>query len=92
MRATAAAALLPNRGLAAPLGSDSAIRRFDSLFVRGASADVPTENKSAFGAKMSDVPALLRSCGPNSLVFVDDLGRGTSPRDGTSIAVCNLWP
>lgn len=86
MRSTAAAALLVNCGLCAPLGHGSTIQRFDNIFVRGASADVPTEGKSAFGAEMGDIAALLRSCGNKSLVFVDELGRGTSPRDGTCLA------
>jgi MutS domain V/MutS domain I len=90
MRSTAAAALLANCGLCAPLSAGSAIRRFDNIFVRGASADVPIENKSAFGAEMGDIAALLRSCGRDSLVFVDELGRGTSPRDGTCIAAAVL--
>jgi len=86
MRSTAAAALVANAGLCAPVSSGSSIKRFDSLFVRGASSDVPTEDKSAFGAEMGDVSALLRSCGEHSLVFVDEIGRGTSPKDGTSLA------
>eukprot|EP00980_Cylindrotheca_fusiformis_P013449 scaffold3437_cov113-Cylindrotheca_fusiformis.AAC.16 len=80
MRSTAAAALLSVCGFCAPLGADSIIPRFDTLFVRGASADVPTEDKSAFGAEMGDIAALMRCCGPKSLIFVDELGRGTSPR------------
>ena len=86
MRATAAASLLSNCGLCAPLGPGSTVQRFDNIFVRGASADVPTEGKSAFGAEMGDVAALFRSCGEKSLVFVDELGRGTSPKDGTCLA------
>lgn len=86
MRSTAAAALLTNCGLCAPLHNGSHLRRFDSIFVRGASADVPTEGKSAFGAEMGDIAAMMRSCGHLSLVFVDELGRGTSPKDGTVIA------
>jgi hypothetical protein len=86
MRSTAAAALLSNCGLCAPVGPGSTIQRFDNIFVRGASADVPTEGKSAFGAEMGDIAALLRSCGEKSLVLVDELGRGTSPKDGTCLA------
>lgn len=86
MRSTAAAALLINSGLCGPVKSGTRIRRFDSIFVRGASADVPTEDKSAFGSEMGDVASLLRSCGSRSLVFVDEIGRGTSPKDGTSLA------
>ncbi len=68
----------------------SSLRRFDSIFVRGASADVPTEDKSAFGGEMSDISAMLRSCGERSLVFVDEIGRGTSPKDGTCLAAAIL--
>lgn len=86
MRSAAAAALLTICGFCAPVGPGSFVNRFDSIFVRGASSDVPSENKSAFGAEMGDIAALLRACGDKSLVFVDELGRGTSPEDGTSLA------
>lgn len=86
MRSTATAALLTACGLCAPLGRGSWIKHFDAIFVRGASADVPSEGKSAFGAEMGDIAALFRSCSGRSLVFVDELARGTSPRDGTSLA------
>ena len=86
MRSTAAAALLSVCGLCAPLQQGSQIRRFDHIFVRGASSDIPSEQKSAFGAEMADVAALLRCCTSKSLVFVDELGRGTSPRDGTRLS------
>ena len=61
MRATAAAALLSNCGLCAPLGPGSSLRRFDSIFVRGASADVPTESKSGKWVR----------CYTNGAVFTD---------------------
>jgi DNA mismatch repair ATPase MutS len=86
MRSTAAVALLTACGLCAPVESGSEVRRFDNIFVRGASSDIPTEQKSAFGAEMGDIAAMLRCCGSKSLVFVDELGRGTSPREGTRLA------
>lgn len=90
LRSTAAASLMVSCGLCAPVESGSSLRRFDHIFVRGASSDVPSENKSAFGAEMEDIAALLRSCGERSLVFVDELARGTSPRDGTVLAAAVL--
>lgn len=86
MRSAAAASLLSVCGLCAPLSPNSRIPRFDTLFLRGASSDVPTEDKSAFGAEMEDLAALFRCSGSKSLVFVDELGRGTSPKDGTTLA------
>ncbi|CAB9512045.1 protein MutS [Seminavis robusta] len=90
MRSVASAALLSVCGFCAPMQPSSQVRRFDQIFVRGASSDVPTENKSAFGAEMGDVACLLRCCGPKSLAFVDELGRGTSPKDGTRLAAAVL--
>ena len=79
-------ALLTTCGLCAPVEKGTSMKRFDRIFVRGASADVPSEGKSAFGAEMGDIASLLRQCGTNSLIFVDEIGRGTSPKDGTCLA------
>jgi len=101
MRSTAAVALLSNVGLCSPISSSSSaspgvagsttetytqIPHYDTIFVRAASADIPSENKSAFGAEMTDIASLFRSCTKRSLVFVDELGRGTSPKQGTALA------
>lgn len=47
MRSAACAALLTNCGLCAPVGINTVVRQFDSIFLRGASSDIPSENKSA---------------------------------------------
>ena len=90
MRSAAAVCLLGSIGACGPTNIGTRVRSFNDIFVRGASADVPSEGKSAFGAEMLDVSALMRVCGENSLVFVDELARGTSPKDGTSLAAAIL--
>ena len=62
------------------------IPRFDHLFLRTASFDVPSEGKSAFALEMDDVRVLLRDSSSRSLVFLDELGKGTSAREGAALS------
>ena len=64
------------------------IRSF--VFACGASSAVPIAKKYAFEAEMADIASLLRCCGRKSLVFVDEIGRGTSPIDGTRLSAALL--
>jgi len=86
MRSAAAAALLTVCGMFSPTSEGSHVRRYNTIFFRGASADVPAEGKSAFGKECEDVTEMFASCDSDSLVFIDELGRGTSPADGTALA------
>ena len=86
MRSLAVAALLANCGLHVPAAAGAKVPRFDNVFMRTASYDVPAEGKSAFALEMDDVRVMLRDCTSRSLILLDEIGKGTSARDGAALS------
>ncbi|BBN02356.1 DNA mismatch repair protein MSH6 [Marchantia polymorpha subsp. ruderalis] len=58
----------------------------DKLFVRMGARDHIMAGQSTFLVEMSETAAMLRGATSNSLVALDELGRGTSTADGQAIA------
>jgi DNA mismatch repair protein MutS len=58
----------------------------DRIFTRIGASDNLARGRSTFLVEMSEVAAILNHATPSSLVWLDEVGRGTATFDGLSIA------
>jgi DNA mismatch repair protein MutS len=91
MRQTALIVLLAHVGSYVP-ASSARIGPVDRIFTRIGAADDLAGGQSTFMVEMSETAHILHHAGPNSLVLMDEVGRGTSTFDGMSLArACAEW-
>ena len=85
MRQTALITLMAQMGCFVP-ASYAKISVVDRIFTRVGASDDLTAGQSTFMVEMSEVSDILKFATKNSLVILDEVGRGTSNFDGISIA------
>ena len=85
MRQVAIITLMAQIGSFVPANS-AKISVVDKIFTRVGASDDLTAGQSTFMVEMSEVSDILKNATPNSLVILDEVGRGTSTFDGVSIA------
>ncbi|MGH7145675.1 MAG: DNA mismatch repair protein MutS [Planctomycetota bacterium] len=85
LRQTALLVILAQAGCYIPARS-ATIGVVDRLFTRIGARDDLTAGRSTFMVEMTETAHILRRATPQSLVILDEVGRGTSTFDGLSIA------
>ena len=85
MRQVAIIALLAQIGSYVPASSAN-IGIVDAIFTRVGASDDLSLGQSTFMVEMSEVATIIKNATSDSLLILDEIGRGTSTYDGMSIA------
>jgi DNA mismatch repair protein MutS len=85
LRQAALVAVLAQSGSFVP-ASNATVGIVDKLFSRVGASDNLARGRSTFMVEMVETAAILSQATPQSLVILDEIGRGTSTYDGLAIA------
>ncbi|HWR40387.1 MAG TPA: DNA mismatch repair protein MutS [Patescibacteria group bacterium] len=85
MRQVALLTLMAQTGSFIPV-REASLCPVDRIFSRVGASDDLASGQSTFMVEMNEVAQIIKYATPNSLIILDEIGRGTSTFDGMSIA------
>lgn len=85
MRQVALISILAQMGSFVPC-DEASLPIFDAIFTRIGASDQLSEGLSTFMVEMTETSAMLKNATKDSLVILDEVGRGTSTFDGMCLA------
>jgi DNA mismatch repair protein MutS len=85
MRQTALIVIMANIGSFVP-AEQAVIGTIDAIYTRIGASDDLASGRSTFMVEMTETANILHNATRNSLVLMDEIGRGTSTYDGLSLA------
>ncbi|MCX7708742.1 MAG: hypothetical protein N2484_02715 [Clostridia bacterium] len=79
--------MMAQSGLHVPLEAGSELAIFRDILVDIGDGQSIEQSLSTFSSHIKNIIGIIHSCGPDTLVILDELGTGTDPAEGMGLAV-----
>ena len=87
IKAVALAVLMDKLGLYVPCKGEAKIPYLDEVYFLGGDNQSVLDNLSTFSSHLLGIKNITEKADENSLVIIDEVGEGTSPKDGEALGV-----
>ena len=90
IKATGLAIMMDKLGMFVPCKEMAKIPFIDAVYFLGGDNQSVLDNLSTFSSHLVGIKEITESASKNSLVIIDEVGEGTSPKDGEALGVALL--
>lgn len=90
IKAVALSVMMDKLGLMVPCHEEAKIPFMDDVYFLGGDNQSVLDNLSTFSSHLIGIKEIVDKASKNSLVIIDEVGEGTSPKDGEALGVALL--